>query len=61
MRQLPAVLPQLTQGELQQLINTYAAFMLKRREIRRRIGGMLGEEMKKRELLQDAGFVKAFV
>ncbi len=35
--------------------------MLKKREIRRRIGGLIGEEMKKRGVLNDAELVKALV
>ena len=39
---------------------TYAAFPLKRRAIRKRIGGVLGEEVKRRQL-QETGLVKALV
>jgi hypothetical protein len=43
------------------LAGTYAAFPLKRREIRRRIGAILGEEVKRRELQQEMGLVKVLV
>jgi hypothetical protein len=42
-------------------VATYAAFPLKRREIRRRIGGIISEEAKKRQLQLDAKFVKSLV
>jgi hypothetical protein len=57
LRQLPEALPQLTIGELQELIKIYGAFTLKRREIRRRIGGMVGEQIKARGLIGDTGIV----
>jgi hypothetical protein len=52
---------QLSQPQIEQLVATYAAFPLKRREIRRRIGGIISEEAKKRQLQLDAKFVKSLV
>lgn len=60
LRQLAATYTQLSTPQLEQLVATYAAFPLKRRAVRRRIGSLLCEEVRRRQL-QETGLVKVLI
>lgn len=57
-KQLETVKSSMNNQEIEELVMVYAAFPLKRREIRRTIGSVLSQEIKQRNLDKDIRLVK---